>query len=69
MNLSLSSAWGGIRGEAKNVVRRDFIRAHILFFTDIIPLDAMFYAYIIKSLDVEKKIRDTPIVSELIPIF
>lgn len=55
MNLLLSSAWGGIRGEAKNVVRRDFIRAHILFFTDIIPLDAMFYAYIIKSLDVEKK--------------
>lgn len=29
----------------------------------------MFYAYIIKSLDVEKKNWDTPIVSELIPIF
>lgn len=42
---------------------------HIYFFTDIKPLDAMFYAYIIKSLDVEKKNWDTPIVSELIPIF
>lgn len=42
---------------------------HIYFFTDIKPLDAMFYAYIIKSLDVEKEIRDTPIVSELITIF
>lgn len=32
MNLLLSLAWGGIEGEAKNVVLKDFKRADILCF-------------------------------------